>query len=91
VGARARDERSRIGERHLPASGPEQRSEDQRAVDIGALDVEVLDRVGSPSAPASGSSRRPNSDGESKRGAHHQSIEPPRSTSAAEWQSDKKA
>jgi hypothetical protein len=38
--------------------------------------------------PASGSRRRPKTDGESNRGTHHQSTEPPRSISTAEWQSD---
>jgi hypothetical protein len=40
--------------------------------------------------PASAPSRRPNTDGESNRGTHHQSIDPVRSTSAAEEQSDRK-
>jgi hypothetical protein len=34
---------------------------------------------------------RPNTDGESKRGKHSQSIEPLRLTRAAEWQSERRA
>jgi hypothetical protein len=41
--------------------------------------------------PALGSRRRPNTDGESKRGTHHQSIEHVRSTRAADVQSERKA
>lgn len=41
--------------------------------------------------PAVGSSRAPNTLPESKRGRHIQVMSPCPSTSAAEWQSDKKA
>lgn len=40
--------------------------------------------------PAAGSRRRANTDGASKRSGHHQSIDPARSTSAADWQSDRR-
>ena len=41
--------------------------------------------------PPAGSSRRPNTDGASKRGMQSQSTEPSRLTSPAEWQSESSA
>lgn len=78
---------SRIGEHHLAGRSPEERAEDEGVLDIVALDVEVFGRTDTQ-WPASGSRRRPNTDGESNRGTHHQSTEPRRSISAADWQSD---
>jgi hypothetical protein len=87
VSSGARLEQQRVRHADHPAVGAEDGAEHERLIDVApALQKSPTGR--SAQCPACGSSRRPKTDGESKRGTHHQSIEAERSTSAQDWQSD---